>query len=133
MKNNVVLIFGQGAKSKLECVVKCVIFRTIFNQFLRGISLLFLLFLGLNTNAQTRKKFEEKYPNGKFKVKGAYQDEKKAGNWIYYAETGSITRKEKWKNGNFVWSIDYNEKHKKVKGMNAKGEEIIYKGCNCKN
>ncbi len=132
MKNNVVLIFGQGTKSKLECVVKR-IFRMISTQFLRGIVLLFLLLFCLNTNAQTRKKFEEKYPNGNFKVKGVYQNEKKAGNWIYYAETGSIIRKEKWKNGNFVWSIDYSEKHKKVKGMNAKGEEIIYKGCNCKN
>ena len=96
--------------------------------YMREIGLFLLLLFCLNTNAQTSKKFEEKYPSGKLKVTGTYKQEKKAGNWIYYAETGSITRKEKWKNGNFVWSIDYNEKHKKVKGMNAKGEEIIYKG-----
>ncbi len=97
------------------------------------ISLFLLFFSFSNINAQSKEKVKETFPNGKLKMSGAYLQSKKVGIWFYYNPAGWIFYKEKWRNGNLMWRIEYNEKHQKVRGLNAKGEEIIYKGCNCKN
>ena len=95
---------------------------------------LFLLFFSFSAvNAQSKEKVLEKFPNGKVKMKGTMLQNNKVGIWYYYNPAGWIFYKEKWRNGILRWRIEYNEKHQKVRGINGKGEEIIYKGCNCKN
>lgn len=99
-------------------------------------SLLILMFLTLCTSglqAQKTSTFRENYTNGKPKVYGKMKGESKTGNWVFYNEAGTVIRREKWKQGKFVWSVEYNEKHQRTKGVDANGKVIVYKGCNCKN
>lgn len=93
---------------------------------------LFFLF-GLNQSAfsQTVRKERSYFDNGKIMQKGKWKGEQKIGNWVYYHPSGYMLAQEKWKNGKRRWRIEYNEKHNKVRGIDANGKEIIYKGCNC--
>jgi hypothetical protein len=83
--------------------------------------------------AQKLLKVIDKYENGKLRMQGQMRKEEKVGFWYFYDSNGWLQRKERWSKGSFVWSIEFNEKHQRTKGMNKKGKEIIYKGCNCKN
>jgi hypothetical protein len=83
--------------------------------------------------AQKSIKVLEKHDNGKLKMQGQLRNEGKVGFWYFYDPNGWLQRKEKWSKGDFVWAIEFNEKHQRTKGMNKRGKETIYKGCNCKN
>ncbi len=105
------------------------------NRFYFSFLILILLFC-LNTReglAQKTSKVKETYPNGQKKAVGKMIGENKTGAWVYYSETGFLIAREKWKKGKFVWRIEYNEKQKPSKGIDAKGKVTLYKGCNCKN
>ncbi len=83
--------------------------------------------------AQKVNKVKETYPNGQKKAMGKMKGEAKIGAWVYYSEAGLLTAREKWKDGRFVWRIEYNEKQKPARAIDAKGKVRLYKGCNCKN
>jgi antitoxin component YwqK of YwqJK toxin-antitoxin module len=94
---------------------------------------IFFLFEPKTTFAQEIVKIEDRFFNGKIKLKGKEVNGKKEGVWLYYYPDGGVSVKEKWNTGTFVWRIEFNEKHKKTLGINAKGDTIRYKSCNCLN
>ncbi|MDZ4668844.1 MAG: hypothetical protein SGJ00_13330 [bacterium] len=94
---------------------------------------IFFLFEPKTARAQGIVKVEERFSDGKPKLKGKEVNGKKVGVWLYYFPNGGISTKEKWNSGAFVWRIEYNEKRQKTKGINASGDTTYFKSCNCKN
>lgn len=102
-------------------------------------SLLFTLFLGMvlypvsgMEYAQKPAPYIEKDSLGRIRVKGKLDLGLRTGRWVYYNESGGIVAEEKYKKGRFQWRVEYNEKHQRTRGVDAKGKTHIYKGCNCR-
>lgn len=81
--------------------------------------------------AQNKSKVVETFENGKVKSTGHFVDNQKNGIWLFYHTDGWLLRKEKWRKGKMVYSIEYNEKRRRVRGINSKGKEILYRDCGC--
>ncbi|OYU97426.1 MAG: hypothetical protein CFE21_03800 [Bacteroidetes bacterium B1(2017)] len=99
-----------------------------------ALSLLLLLLILAKPSlvlAQSKSKVVETYENGKVKSSGHFIDHKKTGIWLFYHTEGWLLRKEKWRKGKMLYSIEYNEKRRRVRGVNSKGEEILYRDCGC--
>ena len=98
-------------------------------------SLIYCLFALILTSISCKmagiEKVENKWENGKVKAVGWEKNGKKLGQWKNYSSTGWLESRERWKNGNWKWSIFYNEKHEKLSWKNAKGEEKKYQSCGC--
>lgn len=77
------------------------------------------------------KRVNTYYDNGFRKEKGRLKNDKKDGHWIIYTSTGWIEKREKWKNGEWIWTILYNEKHEKIEWNDHKGNHRTYKPCGC--
>lgn len=92
-------------------------------------------FLFFNQNfvfaQQKSVKITEHFSNGKLKFSGHQLDESKYGFWFFYLENGKLEHKEKWKNGNLIWAIYYNERGRRARAIDKNGNEKKYKGCGC--
>lgn len=131
-KNKEFVIVQIAALSWFQMNKKSILFSFIFRRKAIVFLVVFFIF-GLNQSAfsQTIRKEISYFENGKRMQKGKWKGDQKIGTWLYYHPSGYMLAQEKWRNGKMRWRIEYNEKHYKVRGLNAKGEEIIYKGCNC--
>jgi YD repeat-containing protein len=71
------------------------------------------------------------WENGNKKSKGELVGDKKLGHWFIYNQSGKIEKREKWKNGEWIWTITYNEKHEKIEWIDYKGNRKTFKPCGC--
>ncbi len=95
----------------------------------------FVLFVGLRANSQPPKKerINILYSNGKTKEKGKKKHGLKQGTWLIYNQEGWLEQRIKYKNNIAIWQVYYDSKQRKVKMIDKNGQEVPYKGCNCKN
>jgi hypothetical protein len=142
----------QGFAGYLVTRMLCFIKPSLWVQ--TGLLLFILLAVPMCSYSQKVVRYKETYANGKVKLTGKMKAKQKedflilfndsskmlekdrwikVGFWIFYNENGKIVAKERWKKGEFIWRIEYNEKQKPAKSIDAKGKERFYKGCNCKN
>jgi YD repeat-containing protein len=42
-----------------------------------------------------------------------------------------MEKREKWQDGNWIWTITYNEKHEKIELTDNKGNRKSFKPCGC--
>lgn len=92
----------------------------------------FLGFLKI-TNAQNKtKKVREYYENGVIKIKGKTKNEKKAGVWFFYDNSGHLLLKEYWKKGNLRFTVKINEKQKAYEIVYPDGSVKKLNTCGCK-
>ncbi|MBC7426571.1 MAG: hypothetical protein H7321_08555 [Bacteroidia bacterium] len=66
-----------------------------------------------------------------FTVKGKYKNGKKHGFWRTYDLSGRVVMKEKYKNGELLYYMKFNEKHKVTETRDRKGVVRHYNPCNC--
>lgn len=64
--------------------------------------------------------------------KGKTKNGKKHGFWRYYNAEGKEDRREKWKDGQLLYTIWFDKNHKKIKWQKANGEVKTIKNCDCK-
>jgi hypothetical protein len=98
-----------------------------------GLWVIFSLFDPNTVAAQGIEKKEQRYPNGNLLSKGKLKNGQMHGIWMYYYPQGKVLGKEKYTNGKLAWRIEYDSTGKKTRGINAIGDTIVYKTCNCKN
>lgn len=68
----------------------------------------------LNTNAYSREKVVERYPNGLLKLQGELLGGKRHGVWVFYYENGKKWSEGKYRNGvRYGYSTVYYENGKK--------------------
>lgn len=82
-------------------------------------------------NIPENGKYTTFHKNGKVAEKGYFKQKQKHGIWLMYSENGVILQKEKWKNGVLLWQLFYNEKGKKAKSIDKKGNVTLYPACGC--
>lgn len=88
---------------------------------------------GISQQNKGKESIKNYHANGKLKEKGSLKSGQKTGIWVYYHPEGWMEKKEKYKEGLLLWAIYYNEKHQITKSIDKSGNEVPYKGCNCKN
>jgi YD repeat-containing protein len=88
-----------------------------------------LIFSSCNTVSV--QKINTFYSNGNKKEKGKLKNGKKVGHWFIYTDTGWMEKREKWIDGNWIWTITYNEKHEKIEWADNKGNRKSFKPCGC--
>ncbi len=101
---------------------------------INGIIVLLLSCIGLiisSCNSSSVQKINTFYSNGNKKEKGKLKNGKKVGHWFVYTDTGWMEKREKWKDGNWIWTITYNQKHEKVEWTDNKGIRKSFKPCGC--
>jgi DNA-dependent RNA polymerase auxiliary subunit epsilon len=111
-------------------------FKGVFQTLIQATSIvLFILLFHADLTAQTPKKERIKtlYANGKIKENGIKRNGLKEGNWLIYSAEGWLEKRIKYKNDSAVWQVFYDSKQRKVKMIDKNGQEVPYKGCNCKN
>jgi flagellar hook assembly protein FlgD len=112
------------------------LYRVYLSRFYIGAFMLgFFLCFGLNLNAQNPNSENVKiyHANGKIKEKGRLKNSEKSGTWLYYHTEGWLEKKEKYKAGKLQWAIYYNAKHQTINSIDKNGNEVPFRGCNCKN
>jgi len=99
--------------------------------------LLVALFIPINSVSATKSTdlsvLNTVIGNPEPKIKGKIKNGQKHGFWRYYHEGGWEEKREKWENGNLMYTLFFNKQHKKVKWIGLNGTEKIYKNCNCSN
>jgi hypothetical protein len=88
---------------------------------------------GIAQQIKGKENVKNFHTNGKLKEKGSLKSGQKTGIWVYYHSEGWMEKKEKYKEGKLIWVVFYNAKHQITKSIDKNGNEIPYKGCNCKN
>ncbi len=88
---------------------------------------------GIAQQIKGKENVKNFHTNGKLKEKGSLKSGQKIGIWVYYHSEGWMEKKEKYKEGKLIWVVFYNAKHQITKSIDKNGNEIPYKGCNCKN
>lgn len=91
---------------------------------------LMLLHQAMAQSTPMNGKYKTYYRSGGVKESGKYKDGVKHGIWMYYLESGSLTRKEKWKMGTLLWQFFY-EKGKLIRTIDKDGKETKRPGCGC--
>lgn len=95
--------------------------------------LIFGVFIALlSCSSLKRETVISTWENGKTKEKGKLLAGKKDGFWEYYAETGWLQRREKWKKGEFQWSFSFDERHRKTEMTDKNGNTKPLKDCGCR-
>lgn len=103
--------------------------------FKTAITCLLLLLIQTTSTAQSAKieHVNTHYSNGKLKEKGKKKDGLKHGTWLIYNQGGWLELRIKYKKDIAVWQVFYDSKQRKVKMIDKNGQEVPYKGCNCKS
>lgn len=96
---------------------------------------LIILFVGKNTSGQTAKKetFKAYYENGKLKEKGKIKNGQKEGTWLYYHPDGWLEKRIQFKNNQATWQIFFNQKQEKIRMIDKNGNDVPFRGCNCRH
>lgn len=93
--------------------------------------IVFLCLTGLFSNAQVANgRYKELYENGKVSIKGYYKSGQKDRLWFYYDRNGMMTLKEKWKHGEILWKVIY-EEGKVSKIVDHEGNVRVKSKCGC--
>ena len=94
-----------------------------------SISCIYLIFS--SCGASSVQKINTFYSNGNKKEKGTLKNGKKVGHWYIFTDTGWMEKRENWKDGKWIWTITYNEKHEKIEWTDNKGNRKTFKPCGC--
>ncbi|MBU3661869.1 MAG: hypothetical protein FGM41_01560 [Bacteroidetes bacterium] len=89
--------------------------------------------VGIAQQDMGKENIKKFHTNGKLKEKGSLKSGQKTGIWVYYHAEGWMEKKEKYKEGVLIWAVFYNARHQITKSIDRNGNEIPFKGCNCKN
>lgn len=74
--------------------------------------------------------YVSKFSNGNTHEKGIYKYGVKHGIWFEYDEKGLLMKKEKWKNGDLIWQLFY-EDGKLRRSIDKKGNIKERPACGC--
>ena len=84
---------------------------------------------------QTAKKenFKAFYANGKLKEKGKLKNGLKVGTWLYYHEEGWLEKRIEYKKNQARLQIFFNQKQEKIRMIDKNGNDVPFRGCNCRH
>ena len=72
-----------------------------------------------------------KYENGNKKHVEKFKNGEKCGIWNYYAPTGYLERRERYRKGQLVFTWHYNEEGRLSESVNKSGKRKQHKSCGC--
>lgn len=75
-------------------------------------------------------RYKELFTDGSIKVSGYYKNGQKTKTWMYYQEGGKLVTKEKWKKGELLWKVKY-EEGKVSEILDKEGNVKVYSKCGC--
>lgn len=102
------------------------------HRFGKTLALIILFTSIFGCSSPKYQKVKTYWPNGNLKEKGKQSQGKKMGIWEFYAETGWLQKREKWKNGQFEWGISFDERHRKTEITDKNGNVKPLKDCGCR-